>query len=306
MTDKCHGTTAIWILFLPDKPKKYIMDKRILLPTDFSKNALNAIRYALEMHAKEKCEFYLLNVFQVKGYSTKSIMMPEPGDVDYEAAKKRSLDGLEKQLEILNLKEENPRHKFYKISQFNSILYGVKNVIDKKDIDLVIMGTKGAGGTRFKIFGTHTVNIMEKVTECPVLAIPENAQFSPPKEIVFPTDFKASFKRKEIQVLLDISKNHKSAIRVLHIVEGSKLSKTQENNKVLLEHMLDEVENSFHTMTDVKVQKGIITFIESRESDMIAFMNKKHMFFGSILTNPLVKELGYYSVIPILVLKDIA
>ena len=69
--------------------------------------------------------------------------------------------------------------------------------------------------------------------------------------------------------------------------------------------MLDMVDHSFHTMSDVKVQKGIDTFIQSRESDMVAFMNKKHMFFGSILSNPLVKELGYYSEIPILVLKDI-
>jgi len=38
-------------------------------------------------------------------------------------------------------------------------------------------------------------------------------------------------------MLLDICKNHKSAIRLLHILEGSKLSKNQENNKVLLEHM---------------------------------------------------------------------
>jgi len=280
------------------------MDKRILLPTDFSKNALNAIRYALDMHEKEKCEFYLLNVFQAKGYSTRSIMVPEPGDVDYEAAKKYSVDGLEKQLEILSPREENPKHNFHTISQFNSILYGVKHVIDTKDIDFVIMGTKGAGDTISTLFGTHTVKIMEKVTECPVLAIPENVRFTPPKEIVFPTDFKASFKRREIQVLLDICKNHKSAIRVLHILEGSKLSKNQENNKVLLEHMLDGVDNSFHTMTDVKVQKGIDTFIQSRESEMVAFMNKKHMFFGSILSNPLVKELGYYSEIPILVLKD--
>ena len=70
--------------------------------------------------------------------------------------------------------------------------------------------------------------------------------------------------------------------------------------------MLDIVDHSFHTMSDVKVQKGINHFIESRESDMVAFMNKKHIFFGSILSNPLVKELGYYSKVPVLVLKDIA
>ncbi len=29
------------------------MDKRILLPTDFSQNALNAVRYALDLYADQ-------------------------------------------------------------------------------------------------------------------------------------------------------------------------------------------------------------------------------------------------------------
>jgi len=37
---------------------------------------------------------------------------------------------------------------------------------------------------------------------------------------------------------------------------------------------------------------------------MVAFMNRKHSFFSSILSKPLVKELGYHSKVPVLVLKD--
>ena len=282
------------------------MDKRILLPTDFSKNALNAIHYALDMHKDEKCDFYLLNVFQVKGYSTKSIIAPDPEDVDFKAAKKDSLEGLKEQLETLKLKKNNPNHRYYTISSYNSILYGIKNVIDKKAIDLVIMGTKGASDIKTTLFGTNTVNIMEKTSVCPVLAIPENIQFTPPNEIVFPTDFKTSFKRREIEVLFGISKKYKAAIRILHIMEASKLSRIQGNNKVLLDDLLADVDHSFHILSDTKVQKGIVVFIQSRGSDMVAFMNKKHLFFGSMLTHPLVKEMAYYSKIPVLVLKDIS
>lgn len=55
-----------------------------------------------------------------------------------------------------------------------------------------------------------------------------------------------------------------------------------------------------------KVQSGISAFIESRESDMIAFVNKKHNFFGSMFSKPLVKEMGYHSKIPVLTLHDIS
>ena len=38
---------------------------------------------------------------------------------------------------------------------------------------------------------------------------------------------------------------------------------------------------------------------------MVAFINKKHAFFGSTLIQPLVKRLGYYSKVPILVMHDL-
>ena len=44
------------------------MRKKILLPTDFSKNAWNAILYALELYKNETCEFYIVNIFSAKDY----------------------------------------------------------------------------------------------------------------------------------------------------------------------------------------------------------------------------------------------
>lgn len=282
------------------------MDKRILLPTDFSKNALNAIRYALDLYKDQVCDFYFLNAFTVNGYSIENMMVPEPGERAYEASKKASEDEFVKLMDILELHPDNPKHSYHTISTFNSLLFAVKDTIAKKDIDIVVMGTKGATGADTVIFGTNTVDVMEKVTEAPVLAIPENVRFEAPKEIVFPTDYKTAFKRKELNYLLEIAKYHKAYIRILHIVKESRLSAEQRSNKELLETILQNYDHSFHTLTDLKVQSGISAFIDSRESDMIAFVNRKHSFFGSLLSKPLVREMGYHSKIPVLTLHDIS
>ncbi len=282
------------------------MDKRVLLPTDFSKNALNAIRYALELYANQTCDFYFLNAYQVSGYSIDNLSVPEPGEIAYEAAKKKSEEGFIKLMDILELHNNNPKHVYHTISTFNSLLYGIKDVIAKKDIDIVVMGTKGMTGAESVIFGTNAVEIMEKVTECPVMAIPENVRFSKPKEIVFPTDYKTTFKRKELNYLLEIALHHKAAICVLHIIKEVDLSRTQKANKELLEAILEGTEHSYHNLSDLKVQSGISAFIESRDSDMIAFVNKKHTLFGSLFSRPLVKEMGYHSKIPVLTLHDIS
>ena len=277
------------------------MSKRILLPTDFSKNALNAIRYALDLYASQICDFYFLNTHQVGGtILDNSVMAPEP--------EKRSFETVEQQFEklmaVLRLYSENPKHTYHTIATYNSLYKAIKNTIVKKDIDVVVMGTKGLTDSKAAIYGTNTIDIMEKTTESPVFAIPENIRFSPPKEIVFPTDYKAVYKRRELNYLIEIANMHNAFIRVLHIKEKSKLSKVQESNKQLLTIILKNTNHSFHTLSDIKVHSGISTFLTSRESDMVAFINKKHRFFGSIFSKPLVKELGYHSRIPVLALND--
>lgn len=282
------------------------MDKRVLLPTDFSKNALNAIRYALDLYKDQNCDFYFLNAFTVNGYSIENMMVPEPGERAYEASKKASEDEFVKLIDILELHADNPKHNYHTIPTYNSLLFAIKDTIAKRDIDIVVMGTKGATGADGIVFGTNTIDIMENVTEAPVLAIPENVRFEAPKEIVFPTDYKTAFKRKELNYLLEIAKYHNAFIRILHIAKGSKLSREQRSNKELLESILENYDHSFHTLTDLKVKSGISAFIESRESNMMAFVNKKHNFFENLFSKPLVKEMGYHSKIPVLTLNDIS
>lgn len=280
------------------------MDKRILLPTDYSKNSLNAIRYALDLYKDARCDFYFLNAFHADGYSLDSLMIAESGEHFYETAKSESKKGMEHLIEILRLHPKNEKHSFHTVCAFNSLLIAVEEVLKAKDIDIIIMGTKGITDSSNAILGTNTVGIMEKITQCPVIAVPSSFSFTPPKEIVFPTDFKTAFRRKELNYMFEIAKMHDSAIRILHIEKETKLNTGQENNKALLEDMLEGIDHSFHTLSKVKVSQGIETFIDSRGSDMIAFLNRKHRFFSSILSNPLIKEIGYDSDIPILVLKD--
>ena len=278
------------------------MDKRILIPTDFSKNALNAIRYAVDLYQKLHCEFYFLNVFRVDSYSTDSLIIPEPGSAPYEMAKTKSEEKFLKLLDVLELHHDNPRHSYYTIPSFNYLSEAIKEIIAKKDIDLVVMGTQGATGAKGVIFGSNTVNAMEKIRECPVLAVPEDIRFSTPKEIVFPTDYKSTFKRRELSSLIEIAKMHDSAIRILYVSKNPDLNDKREGNKQLLDDILESVEHSFHTLTEKDVSDGINSFVESRDSDMIAFINRKHFFFGSVFSKPLVKEIGYDATTPILAL----
>lgn len=280
------------------------MKTKILLPTDFSKNAWNAISYATDLFKGKECEFYILNVYKVQGYALESMMVPEPGELEYEREKKQSEEGLSKVLEMLAFRDPNTKHEFYTVSQFNSLLEGLKDIVEKKDIDMVIMGTKGSTNASGVVFGSNAITIMENLRNCPVMAIPEEARFGTLKEIVFPTSFKTHFKHRELQYLTDITKLTNASICIVHVATDDVLSDIQENNKQLLEECFEGVDYTFHTLHGSSPSEAVRYFVESRESDMIAFINKKHTFFGSLFSRPMVKEIGLYSKVPIMALHD--
>lgn len=294
------------------KLKKYknntseLMKRKILLPTDFSENASRAIDFALELFKNDTCIFYFLNVYSVTSNILEILLNIEPGSERYENAKLNSENGLAELLSRYAFQQNgNPKHSFQTISTFNSTLNAIKMVVDEKDIEFIVMGTKGESKSITDVYGTTAIHVMEKVRNCPVLVVPKSAQLRLPKEIVFPTGFKTYFKKRELSHLIDLAKRAKASIRVLHVSYETQMNDKQLNNKQLLMEYLEDVNHSFHTLTNNSISAAIKCFVESRDSDMIAFINKKHVFFDSILTQPLVKEIGYDSKVPLLILHDL-
>lgn len=282
------------------------MKHKVLLPTDFSKNSIRAISYARELYKDERCDFYLLNVFSATGNILESLINMEPGSELYENAKLNSENGLAKVYDMISMSDSNnPKHHFDVISQFNNVVEAIKDIVDKKDIEMIVMGTKGETQSGSIAFGSTAIDVMEKVRNCPVLVVPESAKIEMPKEIVFPTDYKIAYKRRELNYLKNIAKRSDASIIVLHVEEQDELDARQVDNKHLLEEIFDDVNYKFHNLSHTSVLTAVNIFVESRGSNMVAFLNKKHAFFGSILSNPMVKGISFHLNVPILAMHDL-
>lgn len=280
--------------------------KNILLPTDFSKNAWNSLAYALTLYKNTPCTFYILNAFQVYSYSSESIVKLKAGSNAFDAAKEESEQGLARFLKGIRFRTESSRHQFHTISTADGLLEAVQDCIDKKDIDLVIMGKNGRDKTP-RIYGSHTTELMENVQHCPVLVIPENSILmeNSIQEIVFTTNFKYAFQQKELSALIDISSRFNAAIRVLYIEEEKKeFSKEQVNNKENLKKFLVGHSISFHTLTKVSVPAGIHSFIESRDSNLLVLYKRKKGFFLKLFSPSFVENSDFDPKTPVLILKE--
>lgn len=281
------------------------MKKKILLPTDFSKNSINAINYAIQLYKEEPCEFFILHSYYLPGFSKNNLLSPEPTEKKLNEVKERAEKNIEKLKTLAYFNDENNKHKFYFLNVFGSFIDILKKTVKEENITLIIMGTRGQTDDKNIILGSNAVITMEEVRNCPVFVIPGNVAFKRPNEIVFPTSFKTHYKENEMATLIEISQLTKTPIRILHIKKDKELSKEQIKNKALLNQIFASTTFTHHELYSSNLHEAVRCFSQSRESEMIAFVNKKHHFFGSVFSNPMVKELGDHANIPILALHDL-
>lgn len=277
--------------------------KTVLLPTDFSANALNAGRYALDLFREERVNFILMHAYKVNDYYENSLLIAKPTSKILEKERKR-IEGDFKAV-LKELRAYAAEAHFFHTSFHNLLLTdAISKELRKNRIDFIIIGNQGNSAENKAIYGSNTINIIEEIQKCPVLSVPSTITFHPPTEIVLANSFKAELKPADLNFLISLAQKFDAAIRILHISEEGGLNREQHQNRKLLQEKLSAVTHSFHSLEYLSVPLGIYSFIESRESGMVAFINKKHSFLENLLMNPIYKNLAHYSKIPVLVLHQ--
>lgn len=280
--------------------------KNILLPTDFSQNAANAIKYIIQMYKEDDCNFTLLHAYKVNDYEEGSLLTPVPRPGLLEAAQRSKSADLQKLIEFIVQKYRNPKHSFDHSIANKPLVQAVAEQIMHRNIDLVVIGTQGHTGADEVVYGSNTVNLMEEIQNCPIMAIPANVQFKGISEIVLANSFKAELNPRDLHFLAELSEEFGAPLRILHISEEGGLTEKQVQHKKILKERLEKekVNFSFHSLDFLSIPLGIYSFTESRGTDLLAFINKKHGFLENLLFDPLYKDLAHYSKIPVLVLHQ--
>ena len=179
--------------------------QKILIPTDFSENAWNAIRYAMQLFANNECTFYLLNTYTPVIPSSRFMAKMIDGVSIVDAVRDSSERGLHHSVSQIKGQFANTKHRFETISSFNLLGEEIKDLVEKLNIDLIVTGTKGASGIDEVFMGSNTVRIIKSMKRCPVLAIPQHFGYMAPREIAFATDFNRFYTSSELHPQLRLA-----------------------------------------------------------------------------------------------------
>tara|TARA_R110002049_G_scaffold14471_1_gene61085 strand:- start:7388 stop:8236 length:849 start_codon:yes stop_codon:yes gene_type:complete len=275
--------------------------KNILIPTDFSDYAYKAISYAVRLLKNEDCTFHLLHTYTPAIYQSE-YLLHSPGQIGLGDIYRTDSETKLEELKLKVISEFNtPKHHFKTYSAFSVLIEAIDELVESKEIDLLIMGTQGATGAKEIFLGSSTVHTIKRA-KCPVLAVPFDFDFKLPKKILFPTDYEIEYNLDLIKEVLFLAGVHKSTLEIMHVRSGYELNEAQKKNKNKLDHLLSETVHKFHELPD----QGIIEAINNIQSElhpqMLVMVKNKHSFLENLFLKPVINQIGFHTSIPFLVL----
>ncbi|HNS12185.1 MAG TPA: universal stress protein [Bacteroidia bacterium] len=269
--------------------------RRLLIPTDFSENSLQSVRYGVQFGSVLKSRITLFHTTHVPVFSSPEVAMAG-SLVDSKMESMVLLETLKK-----TMVEE---FQYQNIEIMVSTGFAVDEIIalsQKESMDMIIMGTKGAGGLSKILLGSNTADVIEKCS-CPVLAVPSEASFKRPTKIVFATNY-ADNDFQTLYLLAEMFKPFNPEIIVLHV----ELNGDRKTENRMLEWFKGQVltnipyDNfSFKLTQGSDVEQTVNKFIVENDVDLLSVSNRKRNFFDKLTSRSLTKKLAYHIDMPLL------
>lgn len=247
--------------------------KKILVPTDFSANALNAAKLARQLSANSGAQIHLLNV----------VFTPADWDKmtnEMKAEYPESQGKVDKATQDMLLLVEDPN--LVGASVKGQLAYGnaqdeITKFIKKNDIDLIVVGSHGTSSKADLFIGSNTQRVM-RGTDIPVIAVKETFEFDSLNKIVFASnldkDAEAPFKK--IKAFCDsINAN----LELLYVNTPHNFKSSSEINE-LVDKFNSNTKSSdpITIINDYDVPLGILKHCQSNNADMAALVNHRKAY----------------------------
>ena len=255
--------------------------KKILVPTDFSPQAENALKVAAQLALKHGSEIYLLHSLEMPlsiGGSSDNSNLPE-SLYFIKLAEKNFSEILEKPyLQEIDVHEAIGHNEIY---------HDIKATVDSNEIDLVIMGSHGASGFKEMFIGSNTEKVV-RTSSIPVLVIKNDHDVFEINDFVFASDF-ADECRWSFNEAQKFAENVGAKMHLLFVNTPREFQTTVQANETI-SNFVKDVENKNFTINiynDISIERGILQFTKDINAQLIGMSTHgrkglSHFFNGSV------------------------
>jgi len=271
---------------------------KIICPVDFSSTSLNAIEFAVEIGKKFHSHITLFHVFTERDFN--KIVAEDTVGKSFKELMSMARNKLKKLAEEIT-EDANGVITCSAELQLGELFDKLRDTIKENHYDLLVMGTTGVSRTNGVFFGSNTQDVIDGI-RIPTLCVPQEAEYSDFKKIVYASDFMEQDKIA-IQEVISFATVYNARISVLHI----NLSDSDSEYNDFVSNLQSFIQYNKISFVNKKfrddVGTGIQEYMDQEQSDMLVVFRKQRSFVESIFHKSLTKILSYSTDKPLFVLK---
>lgn len=274
--------------------------KTIIIATDFSPVATNAMHYGIDMAKAANASLLLFHAYQVPvSYSDTPIVL-----VSVDELKKGAEERLEK------LKKEVEHITSGSLMVYTEAVMGntsdeLETLCEKINPFAVVLGAKGTTGLEKVLFGSTTLTVIRHL-KWPVISVPPGKQFGAGiKKIGFACDFREVVSTTPSHIIKSFVAAFGAELHVLNVDYHDKHFKPETpEQSALLHTLLEECKPVYHFIDNKDVEDGILEFAEKNNIDLVIAIPKKHKLLEGLFKPSSTKQLIFQSHVPVLCVHE--
>lgn len=277
--------------------------KSILVPTDFSREADNALDFAIQLALKTGAEIKILHVVELPSGSFKVTgevyVGPDTLDNIYTV---QLLNTIKSNLQKL---EQNVVDRGVKVTsrmEKGNVYRHISKDISEEETDLIVMGSKGSTGWKEVLIGSNAERVIRN-SHVPVFTVKEKANLSHFKNMVYAI---GDCSDKSVPVVKKFQKILGLNCHLLKVYNTNKLAHTHESAKKYVRNFAENTDFVDYTVNVVDapwVEEGVLDFVGHNHIDMIAMGTHGYKGLAHFLNGSRAEDVANHSKIPVLTIN---
>ena len=272
--------------------------KQILVATDFSNSAANAMEYAMALAKTlnmEVCVIHAIHPTEGINNNTYNAIFID----DYYNNKRQALKDWTAKI------TDNEEYKDIEVITLCGVGF-LKNVItryiDEHHVELLVMGITGATGIT-GIVGSNA-SMMVSIVKIPTLIVPLESKFSPSPVVTLATDYETRLSAHDVNALNEmVTAFGSQKMQVLYVAENSE-AKNVQTGESRLRDLIKNTELEFNYISSSRPLNGIMDFVEKNETDILCLVKHNHNVIYRLFNRSTVNQVMNRTVKAILVLHE--
>lgn len=267
--------------------------KTLVLPTDFSTVADNAMQYAARMAQHLQAELLLTHIYQIPvSMNDMPVIL-----ISADELKKSADENLERCRQEISLSFPDVTvNTESRLGDVNDELNDICNAVQPFAI---VLGSQGTTGFERLLFGSTTLSVLRH-SNFPVLTVPEHYKEFSMKKIVLAADMQ-DVNTMPVNKIIEVAQLFNAHLQVVHVTSKAEANATAERD--VLMQQLQPVKATYQTIHSDTVREGLSAYLEEERADLLLVLPHEHNLMERLFTKLHAEDLISHATIPVMAIK---